>query len=80
MIVLEVLLGVILLGFTVATVVMAIVAGLCLLGLLRFVRCPSCDRLSLVPPGSSERSCAHCRHPDLYHPLHSLHGHLLHKG
>ena len=49
----------------------ASIAGLLgILGAVRFVRCDSCGRLGVSLPSVPLRSCVHCRHDLLLHPLH----------
>lgn len=37
------------------------------------VRCASCHHLAFSTANATQRSCPHCRHPVLTHPLYSLH-------
>jgi ribosomal protein S27E len=37
------------------------------------VRCDECHHLTFSSANQSRRSCAHCRHPILMHPIYSAH-------
>jgi DNA-directed RNA polymerase subunit RPC12/RpoP len=51
----------------------AIYVGLIgLVGGLYFVRCEQCDHLMFSATKRPEHSCAHCRHPVLMHPVHTM--------
>jgi hypothetical protein len=44
-----------------------------LLGGLFFVRCRCCEHWTLSFSDATTRSCTHCRHTTLLHPLRALH-------
>jgi len=37
------------------------------------VRCANCRHLTLASKRQPQRSCPHCRHPVLMHPVHAIH-------
>jgi hypothetical protein len=43
------------------------------IGAFYIVRCATCRHLTFSSINQSQESCAHCRHPALMHPIHSLH-------
>lgn len=42
------------------------------MGAFYVVRCAECHHLTFSSANRSPESCAHCRHPVLMHPIHSL--------
>jgi ribosomal protein S27E len=70
--------------YEVLTIVLIAVIGMATtaaiyLGLLNWVgaffvvRCASCHHLTFASANAAQKSCPHCRHPVLTHPLYSLH-------
>ena len=43
------------------------------MGAFYVVRCAGCRHLTFSSSNQLQDSCAHCRHPMLLHPIHSLH-------
>jgi hypothetical protein len=43
------------------------------MGAFFVVRCDSCHHLTFASANEAQKSCPHCRHPVLTHPLYSLH-------
>lgn len=79
MVVVDVILGILVLGLAVATVYMAIFGGMGALGIVRYRRCPDCGHLTLTSAVGRPDPCGHCRHLTLYHPLHTLHEAAVHR-
>jgi len=51
----------------------AIYVGLIgLVGGLFFVECSRCGHLAFSSTNRPQSSCAHCRHPVLWHPVHAV--------
>jgi hypothetical protein len=42
------------------------------IGAFYVVRCEACHHLTFSSMNQSPKSCPHCRHPALMHPIHSL--------
>jgi len=45
------------------------------MGALYVVRCQACHHLTFSTANQPERSCPHCRHPALMHPIYVMHHH-----
>jgi hypothetical protein len=43
------------------------------MGALFVVRCASCHHLTFSSAKTAQKSCPHCRHPVLTHPLYAIH-------
>ncbi|HLI53292.1 MAG TPA: hypothetical protein VKU88_03120 [Acidimicrobiales bacterium] len=70
MIIVEVIAALLVLGLAV-TIAYAIVVGILgIVGAIRFVRCDHCGRLGTTSIAEPLRSCVHCRHGRLLHPIH----------
>lgn len=73
MVVLDVAVSVLTLALACAVTCMAIFGGLAVLSVLRYVRCPVCGHVMRVSNEAAPQ-CAQCRHPVLFHPIHTVHG------
>jgi hypothetical protein len=69
----EVLTVALILVLAVATTAAIYLGLLNWIGAFFVVRCASCHHLTFSSAKTAQKSCPHCRHPVLTHPLYALH-------
>jgi DNA-directed RNA polymerase subunit RPC12/RpoP len=60
-------------ALAILTFLLADVALLVIVGVVRIARCGHCHRLRLTTAHGPLYACARCRHERLLHPVHALH-------
>ena len=73
MIVFEIATGLLVAAAAVVMVYAGVVGLLGILGAVRFVRCDRCGSIGVTSLREPLRSCVHCRHGHLFHPIHEWH-------
>lgn len=73
MVIVEIVAGVLVCMLAIGTVIAIYVGLLGILGAVRLVRCDRCGHLGMTSASQPLRSCSHCHHGQLLHPLYALH-------